>query len=227
MPVAIDGFLITAPKRKAPPDAPVLVLSHGAGAPMDSVFMEDCAARLAKAGITVVRFEFAYMDRRRRFGVRLPPQKMEILQDEYRTAVSKVRQQWPDARIVIGGKSMGGRVASMIAGELWAAREITGCVCLGYPFHPPRKPEKLRTAHLAELACPTLIVQGKRDGLGARELVSKLMLAPAVQFEWIGDGNHDFKPTAKSNFTHQGNMQTAMMAVAAFVADNSVPAPDQ
>ena len=75
----VDGFLITKPKRKAPVDTPVLLLSHGAGAPMDSPFLEACATRLAKAGVTVVRFEFAYMDRRRRFGVRLPPQKMEDL----------------------------------------------------------------------------------------------------------------------------------------------------
>jgi uncharacterized protein len=227
MPPEIEGFLITERKREQPPVSPVLVLSHGAGAPMDSAFMEDSATRLAKLGIIVVRFEFAYMDRRRRFGVRLPPQRMDILQAEYRAALAKVRHQWPDARVFIGGKSMGGRVASMIADELWAAREISGCVCLGYPFHPPRQPEKLRTAHLAELTCPTLIVQGKRDGLGARELVGKLTLAATIQFEWIGDGNHDFKPTVKSNFTHKGNMQTAMTAVAAFVAGPAAVADDQ
>ncbi len=223
----MDGFLVTESRNTSGADVPVLVLSHGAGAPMDSAFMEDCAALLAKTGITVVRFEFGYMDRRRRFGVRLPPQKMDILQSEYRAAVAKVRQQWPAARVFIGGKSMGGRVATMMADELWAAREICGCVCLGYPFHPPRKPEKLRTAHLAELACPTLIVQGRRDGLGARELVSQLTLAATIQFEWIGDGNHDFKPTAKSNFTHKGNMKTAMMAVAAFVGGPAAAADDQ
>jgi uncharacterized protein len=213
----VGPFLITQPKRRLPAGAPVLLLAHGAGAPMDSVFMEACAARLANAGITVVRFEFAYMDRRRRFGVRLPPQRMDVLQAEYVQAVAKVRAQWPNDRIFIGGKSMGGRVASMIADELWVARQIAGCVCLGYPFHPRRKPEKLRTAHLADLACPTLIVQGKRDALGAGNLVATLALAPTIQFEWIGDGDHDYKPTAKSNFTLKSNLDTAMAAVATFV----------
>jgi uncharacterized protein len=226
MPPAIEGLLINQPKRTAA-TASVLILAHGAGAPMDSAFMEDSAARLAKLGIVVVRFEFAYMNRRRRFGVRFPPQRMDILQADYRAALAKVRQEWPDARIFIGGKSMGGRVASMLADELWAARQIAGCVCLGYPFHPPRKPEKLRTAHLADLACPTLVVQGKRDALGARELVASLTLAATIQFEWIGDGNHDYKPTAKSNFTHKGNMQTAMTAVAEFIGTAATAPRDQ
>jgi hypothetical protein len=121
------------------------------------------ARLLGERGTAVLRFEFAYMARRSETGTRGRVPTAEWLMDEYRGAVAGVP---PGTPLLIGGKSMGGRVASLIADELWAAGRIAGLVCLGYPFHPPKKPEQLRTAHLEGLRCPALIVQGERDPVG-------------------------------------------------------------
>ena len=88
--------------------------------------------------------------------------------------------------------------------------------CLGYPFHPPKKPEHLRTAHLVKLACPALIVQGERDPFGSRAEVESYKLAPSLQFSWAGDGDHDLGPRGGSGFTRSGNLAAAADAIAAF-----------
>ncbi len=129
------------------PGRATLLLAHGAGAAMDTPFMTAMAEGLAARGLRVVRFEFAYMAGRRSGGPKRPPPKVELLQEEFRTAIEAIACGGP---LFIGGKSMGGRVASLIADDLWVQNRIRGLVCLGYPFHPPNKPEQLRTAHLAE-----------------------------------------------------------------------------
>jgi predicted alpha/beta-hydrolase family hydrolase len=150
----------------------------------------------------------------RRDGQRKPPPKAERLMDEYRAAVAALAARGP---LIIGGKSMGGRVASMVADELNAAGSVAGLVCLGYPFHPPGKPEQLRTAHLETLATPALIVQGTRDIFGAREEVTGYRLSPSIELLWLEDGDHDLKPRkAVSGFTAAGHTQTMAEAVAAF-----------
>ena len=121
--------------------------------------------------------------------------------DEYRAAVAAVPAGAP---LIIGGKSMGGRVASMVADELYAAGRIAGLACLGYPFHPPKKPEQLRTAHLVALACPALIVQGERDPFGGRAEVEGYRLSPAIRFHWAGDGDHDLGPRGALRLHPQG-----------------------
>jgi hypothetical protein len=118
--------------------------------------------------------------------------------------------------LFIGGKSLGGRVASLAADELYSAGHNDGLVCLGYPFHPPDKPGNLRTAHLEELRCPTLIVQGERDPFGSRAEVESYRLSPAIQFAWAGDGDHDLGPRGDSGFTRAGNLALAADALAAF-----------
>jgi predicted alpha/beta-hydrolase family hydrolase len=118
--------------------------------------------------------------------------------------------------VIIGGKSMGGRVASMIADDLFAYGIVAGCVCLGYPFHPPRKPDVLRIAHLAAMACPLLIVQGERDALGSRSEVASYPIDPRIAFEWLPDGDHDLAPRRASGYTPAGHIATAAAAVAAF-----------
>ena len=133
---------------------------------MGTPFMEAVARLLADRNIATVRFEFAYMAARRQGGSRKPPPKAERLMDEYRAAVAGLPKGAP---LLIGGKSMGGRVASLVADELHAQGRIAGLVCLGYPFHPPKKPDQLRTAHLVGLRCPTLIVQGDRDPFGSAQ----------------------------------------------------------
>jgi len=194
----------------------VLVLAHGAGAPMDSGWMNDFAGLLAERGVRVARFEFAYMASRRD-GVRRPNPRAEAVLDEYRAVVDQVRGE-TDAVPVIGGKSFGGRVASMIADELSAANAIRGLVCLGYPFHPMGKPEQVRTAHLAELATPTLICQGDRDIMGARAEVEGYTLSPAIRIHWAPDGDHDLKPRKASGHSFAENLAAAADAVSAVVA---------
>jgi predicted alpha/beta-hydrolase family hydrolase len=193
-----------------------LLLAHGAGAAMTSPFLETMAGLLAERGIAALRFEFAYMAARRRGGGRKPPPRAERLMDEYRAAVDAVPAGAP---MLIGGKSMGGRVASMIADEFHAAGRIAGLVCLGYPFHPPGRPEQLRTAHLERLACPALIVQGERDPFGGRGEVESYQLSPAIRIHWVGDGDHDLGPRGGSGFTRKGNLAAAADAVAQFARD--------
>lgn len=191
-----------------PGDGPVYVLAHGAGAAMDSRGMTDLAERLAARGIRVVRFEFAYMAARRS-GQRKPPPRADTLLGEYRAVLAEL-----GGRPVVGGRSMGGRVASMIAGD----PEVAGLACISYPWHPPAKPDQPRVAHLAALRTPTLIVQGTRDPFGSPDEVAEYDLSPAIELLWLDDGDHDLRPRkAVSGFTHAQHLDTAADAVAAFV----------
>lgn len=196
-------------------DRPIarLLLAHGAGASMDSAFMNLMADLLVTRSISVVRFEFPYMAARREVGKKRPAPKAETLMDSYRAAIAAAPG---DAPLMIGGKSMGGRVASMVADEAFASGRIKGLVCLGYPFHPPNTPATMRTAHLIDLKCPALIVQGERDPFGTRAEVEALTLSPAIAYEWLGDGDHDFGPRGASGYTRKGNLNAAADAVAAF-----------
>ncbi len=202
----------SAPRLLDGPDtAPATVLlAHGAGAPMDSPFMAAIAAGLAAAGWRVVRFEFAYMARMRETGRRQGPDRMPVLQEAFRDQVRQERGESPQRPLFIGGKSMGGRVASLLADELAASDGVRGCLCLGYPFHPPGKPLQLRTEHLAALRTPTLILQGERDSFGRREEVEAYTLSPAVQLGWIPSGDHSFKPTRSSGLSEAENWATAV-----------------
>lgn len=191
-----------------------VLLAHGAGAPMDSAAMTAAAKALAHAGFRVARFEFAYMAGRRTSAGRRPPPRAEALQPEYLAAVARLAPKGP---LVIGGKSMGGRVASMVADGLYAQGRIAGLLCLGYPFHPPGKPGQLRTAHLAELRTPTLICQGTRDGFGTREEVAGYRLSPTIEVLWLEDGDHDLKPRKKvSGCSAADHLRTMALATAAW-----------
>jgi predicted alpha/beta-hydrolase family hydrolase len=212
-------FLITGPAgAKA---AATLLLAHGAGGAMDSPSMNAAAAALADAGLRVARFEFGYMAARRQ-GTRKPPPKAETLQPEYVAAVAALRraETMPKGhKLIIGGKSMGGRVASMVADALHAEGEIAGLLCLGYPFHPPDKPQQLRTAHLKGLRTPALIVQGTRDPFGTRAEVAGYRLSDAIEILWLEDGDHDLKPRKSvSGFTAAQHLGTLAARVAAWVA---------
>jgi len=192
-----------------PDGGPGLLLAHGAGAAMDSRWMDDMAARLAARGIRVIRFEFAYMAARRE-GRRPPVPRADRVLDEYRAA-------WEGAGrpALIGGKSYGGRVASMVADSLGDG--VRGLVCLGYPFHPPGRPGQPRTAHLEHLATPALICQGERDPMGTVADVAGYALAPGITVQWASDGDHDLRPRkAVTGRTHAENLDAAADAVAAF-----------
>ena len=207
------GFLSDGPE-----DAAVtLLLAHGAGAPMDSASMSATAKALAAEGFRVVRFEFAYMAARRSGEGRRPPPKAEKIMGEYLAAVDQFAPR--GGHLVIGGKSMGGRVASMVADELFAAGRIAGLICLGYPFHPPGKPAQLRTAHLEALRAPALIIQGTRDEFGTRDEVPGYALSPAIELLWLEDGDHDLKPRKTiSGFSAADHLQSMSRAASAWAA---------
>ncbi len=188
-----------------------IVLAHGAGAAMDSAFMNTIAAGLADRDLRIARFEFPYMQKRRADGGRRPPDRQPILLACWRRVIAALA---PASRLIIGGKSMGGRMASLIADE----RAVAGLVCLGYPFHPPGRPDKLRTEHLRGLVTPTLILQGERDALGNREDVAGYDLSKAITVHWLGDGDHDLKPRKKSGRTHDENLSEAIAAIGKFVS---------
>ncbi|MGB7565386.1 MAG: alpha/beta family hydrolase [Prochlorococcaceae cyanobacterium] len=201
-----------APRLIDGPDAApaTVLLAHGAGAPMDSPFMAAIAGGLAQAGWRVVRFEFPYMARMRETGRRQGPDRMPVLQEVFRQQVRLEKTEQPDRPLFIGGKSMGGRVASLLVDTLAASDGVSGCLCLGYPFHPPGKPLQLRTEHLAALQTPTLILQGERDTFGRREEVESYNLSPPVQLGWITSGDHSFKPTRSSGLGEADNWATAV-----------------
>ena len=194
-----------------PEEAPLtLVLAHGAGGPMDSGFMTTVARGVAGRGFRVARFEFPYMHARRLGAKRGAPDREPVLRASWLATIQKLGG---GGKLAIGGKSMGGRIASMVADEA----AVRGLVCLGYPFHPPGQPEKLRTAHLAGLRTQSLIVQGERDPFGTRDDVADYTLSPAIRIHWIGAGDHSFKPPARSGRTEPGNLAEAIEAVAQFL----------
>lgn len=177
---------------------------------MDSPFMNAIAKQVADAGIEVVRFEFDYMAKRREDGRRRGPDRAPTLIARFQEVLGLVG---PSSEVVIGGKSMGGRIASMIADEVGAA----GVVCLGYPFHPPGKPERVRTAHLETLQTPTVIVQGTRDRFGTPEEVATYSLSPSIELVWIEDGDHSFKPRKKTGRTLEQNLEAAADAAVGLI----------
>ncbi len=183
---------------------------------MDSKWMDAMCDVLSKQDVQVIRFEFAYMAARRTTDKRSPPPRAEKLKDEYKSVVSQIGKR---GRLVIGGKSMGGRVASMIADELHEHGLISGLLCLGYPFHPIGNPDILRTAHLAHLQTPTLICQGNRDQFGSRDEVASYGLSSSVELNWLEDGDHDLKPRkAVSGLTLDDNMRGAARKIASWAA---------
>ncbi len=194
-----------------PTSAPLtVVLAHGAGAPMDTPFMAFFAAGLAEAGYRTVRFEFPYMAARRDTGAKKPPDRQPVLLETWRAVIAAAGPQ----NLVIGGKSMGGRMASLIADEA----KVRGLICLGYPFYGAGRKDKPRIEHLLSLKTTTLICQGARDPMGDKESVSALKLAPVIKVHWAPDGDHDLKPRRASGHTHDENLTDALDAARAFLA---------
>jgi predicted alpha/beta-hydrolase family hydrolase len=175
------------------------VFAHGAGAGQNSEFMELMALGLAKQNINVIRFNFAYMQLAEELGKRRPPDRADKLIVHFNAVVSAIDKSLP---VFIGGKSMGGRMASMLLEK----SNALGCICMGYPFHPPGKPEKLRTEHLLAINKPVLILQGERDTFGTREEVGTFNLSERVEVSYLADGDHSFKPRKASGATLEANL---------------------
>jgi predicted alpha/beta-hydrolase family hydrolase len=176
---------------------------------MDSPFMGFFAKALSKRGVRVVRFEYPYMAVQRRTGKKKPPDREPVLRETWLKVVEGLGREG----LVIGGKSMGGRIASLVAEEAGVA----GLVCLGYPFHPTGKPDRLRVQHLEALRTPTLILQGDRDPFGSREEVAGYKLSPSVRVAWVDDGDHSFKPRKTSGRTEQQNWEAALAEIGRFL----------
>jgi len=204
--MTVADFLFDGPEK-----APLTIaLAHGAGAHMDSPFMTEFAEKLGDEGFRVARFEFPYMIKRRETGTKRPPDRAPVLLETWRRVIDALG---PD-NLVIGGKSMGGRIASMVADETGAR----GLVCLGYPFHGPGKPMNPdRLAHLQHLKTRALFCQGTRDTLGSADDVKDYTLSKAITLNWLEDGDHGFKPRKASGLTEAGNRQSAIRAIAEFL----------
>jgi uncharacterized protein len=203
----MSEFIFNGPKKTA---GLTLVLAHGAGGPMDSPFMATIAEGVAKAGIRVARFEFPYMRRRGETGKGGAPDAGPVLMQSWREAIEDLGGS---KRLVIGGKSMGGRIASMVADEAG----VRGLVCLGYPFHPPGKPEQTRTRHLEVLRTPALILQGSRDPFGKPDEVAQYKLSRSIRLKWLEDGDHSFKPRVHSGRTEADNLGAAIADLVEFI----------
>lgn len=172
--------------------------------------MNSLVGELRGLKIEVERFDFEYMAVSRAQGKKRPPPSAEKLVDEYRSVARKLEGR----ALFVGGKSLGGRVASLLACEL----PVKGVVAFGYPFHPPGRPEKLRTEHLAHLLCPMLICQGEKDPFGTLAEVRTLSLPPTLELNWLQDGNHELSPSKRSEATLEGNLKRAAEATRDFMA---------
>jgi predicted alpha/beta-hydrolase family hydrolase len=201
------GQQVTAtvyPAQKGKQAGITLILGHGAGAGQGSSFMVSFATALSGRGIDTVTFDFLYMAQ----GRRLPDPK-DRLEACYRSVIDKVARRNPGT-LAIGGKSMGGRIASQVAAG--DAPEVAGLVLLGYPLHPPGKPHQLRDKHLASIKAPMLFVQGARDTFGTpdelRPILGKLT-APAELFEVAG-GDHSFKVLKRAGFSQEATYEMVL-----------------
>jgi len=173
-----------------------LVLAHGAGAPQQSAFMVGFAKGLAGRGLDVLTFNFLYTEQRRR-----APDRTEALEACYRAAVGAARRHFGRDRVFIGGKSMGGRIAThLAAADDAGALGIAGVVLLGYPLHPPGKPDQLRAVHLSRIRVPMLFVQGERDPFGTPDELRKVLepISSWVTLHAVEKGDHSLAPSRQT-----------------------------
>ncbi len=204
-----------------------LVFAHGAGADMSHEFMTTVSQLLNEAGINVLRFNFPYMDKRALFNKKYPPDRMPKLLACFREVLDKVVNKDGNALpLYIGGKSMGSRVAATLLTEPEVLEKdlyekVRGIFCLGYPFHPAKKPESLRLTPLLANKKPILIVQGERDSLGNKDEILSYQLPKSCQCEFLEDGDHSLKPRVKSGFTYEAHIQRAVKEIVRFVDNNN------
>ena len=205
-----SNFLFNGPKKSKH----TIILGHGAGAPMDSDFLNRFAMGLGEKNLRIVRFEFSYMKLIRSSGKKRPPNRLSILKTEW----DNVIDYFKETNLIIGGKSMGGRIASIVAAEReYCGFPLKGVICLGYPFHPAGNNDKLRISHLEDMRTPMLICQGERDNLGSRKEVETYTLSKSIKFHWLKDGDHSFKPRKASGLTTERNWQSGIDRIDKFV----------
>lgn len=192
----LTDFIHTPPDNTAALDSiPRVLFMHGAGAPADSDWMNRVAHTLANASLDVYRGEFDYMARRREDGKKRPPPKADRLLHELEALIRALPD--PERPLMLAGKSMGGRVATLLASRSEWPQDLprpTRVVVFGYPFYAPGKSDRPRIDHLPDALCPIQIVQGTRDPMGSRDQVQHFDLGGEVDIHWIEDGNHDLRP---------------------------------
>lgn len=200
-------------------DAPNRVLlAHGAGAGMEHAVMASLAVGLADEQIQVVRFEFPFMQKTRLDGKRRPPDRAPALLACWR----EMAVEFAHPRLFLAGKSLGGRMASLMVDDLVINKEPEqlspmGLIMLGFPFVPPNKPEQFRGEHLANLRTPALLVQGERDAFGNRAAVESYALSSQIDTLWVRDGCHSFSPRKKSGTTLDNNLTAIIAAMRSFI----------
>jgi predicted alpha/beta-hydrolase family hydrolase len=225
--IRVDGSEISIQLDNVENAKAQVVLAHGAGANMSHEFMSELTSLLNGFRINVLRFNFPYMDKRALLGKKYPPDRMPKLLACYQEVIGHLVNQSLDNKLplFIGGKSMGSRTAaSLVADPDFLAaslsNKVLGVFCLGYPFHPTKKPEKLRLEPLFEASKPILIVQGERDTLGSKDEISTYQLPKHCQCVFLEDGDHSLKPRVKSGFTYPAHMQRAANEISMFIDSN-------
>ncbi len=192
-----------------------IALTHGAGAGLDSDFMQYFIEALRSRGLRLAPFEFPYMAARRKDGKKRPPDRAAVLMQTWRERIAEIGA----ANCVIAGKSMGGRIGSDVAWELeQAGTPLAGCIYLGYPFHAPGKPEKVRAEPLVKMKkTPSLLLQGERDPFGTRAEVVRYKLSKSVRVHWLADGEHSLVPRKASGRTQDDNWTEAAEEISKFI----------
>lgn len=193
----------------------LLILAHGAGAGQHSAFMVRIANALAERGLVVITFDFPYMAAGRKL-----PDPAPVLERAWRETIEAIRAapELGALPLFIGGKSMGGRMASHVAAQGTAG--LAGLVFLGYPLHPPGRPQQRRDAHLPAIREPMLFVQGERDAFGTAEEIRALLpgLSAASSLHVVPSGDHSFKVPAKGGLSQPAVEREVVEAVARWTA---------
>ena len=205
LPISTIENLVETPKA-------FVIFAHGAGADKSHEFMDNVANLLNAQDINVLRFNFSYMDIRLAEGNRRPPDRMPKLLECFETVIKELDTDLP---VFLAGKSMGGRVAATLARD--KTLNVLGVMCLGYPFHPQKKPEKLRLEPLQQTQKPILILQGTRDALGSEEEISGYEFSEKCHCVFFTDGDHNLKPRVKSGFTHNQHVQESVNEMVRFI----------
>ncbi|GAA61590.1 alpha/beta-hydrolase fold protein [Pseudoalteromonas sp. BSi20652] len=203
-------------KSTKQPSVAQFIFAHGAGAGSDSDFMQHMAKLISEEGVDVGLFDFEYMQIAKQTNKRRPPERAPKLLAYYEQVLTHAQPKLP---LFIGGKSMGGRMASMLACS--TNYPLLGILAFGYPFHPPGKPETLRTDHFADIDCPFLVLQGERDTFGTREELATMAMSKQPQYIWLTDGDHSLKPRKKSGVTELQNREAAALGAVKFIKNNA------
>lgn len=202
-------FELSGPKKAAI----VLALAPAAGQSHKVEIMSHFAAALGRIGVRVARFDFPYMAERDSTGRRRAPDSEPVLLDTWRKVITQLGAE----RLFVGGKSLGGRTAAMVAD----ACQVRGVVCLGFPFHPTGKPDRYDLGPLDTIHTPTLLIQGEWDPFGDKGEVSGYPFSPQVQLKWMKEGDHSFQPPKESKRTREENWDVAVRLIGRFIMETT------